>query len=162
MNEYPLPVVVMSVEVAPLPDGRVGPAAREVGLGLALHGEVVRRQLAPLRHVAHDVEQPVAHATREVRHLVLAALRHLATSAVVLDLNVVVLRAAAQLGAVEAEAALLVHFAVGGPGLVVVGAHLAARVGLVGTLLDAVADGVAVLVDLAHATSAAVHLQAWI
>lgn len=63
----------MRVEVAPLPDGGVGPAAREVGLGLALHAEVVRRELAALRHVAHDVEQPVAHAPREVQHLVLVA-----------------------------------------------------------------------------------------
>lgn len=39
-------------------------------------------------------------------------------------------------------------------------AYLAAGVGLVGALLDAVADGVAVLVDLAHAPRAAVHLQA--
>jgi hypothetical protein len=38
--------------------------------------------------------------------------------------------------------------------------YLAAGVGLVGALLDAVADGVAVLVDLAHAPSAAVHLDA--
>lgn len=66
----------MGVEVAPLPDGGVGPAAREVGLGLALHAQVVRRELAALRHVAHDVEQPVAHAPREVQHLALAARLH--------------------------------------------------------------------------------------
>jgi hypothetical protein len=73
-GEGEAPVVVVRVEVAPLPDGGVGPAAREVGLGLALHAQVVRRQLAPLRHVAHDVEQPVAHAPREVCHLALRAL----------------------------------------------------------------------------------------
>lgn len=39
-------------------------------------------------------------------------------------------------------------------------AHHAPGVGLVGALFDAVADGVAVLVDLAHAAGAAVHLQA--
>ena len=50
--------------------------------------------------------------------------RHLATRAVVLDLHVVVLRPAAQLRPVQAQAALLVHLAVRRPGLVVVGAHL--------------------------------------
>lgn len=67
-----VPVVVVRVEVAPLPDGGVGPAAREVGLGLALHLQVMRSQLASLRHIAHYVEQPVTHAPREVQHLVLA------------------------------------------------------------------------------------------
>lgn len=64
-------VIVVRVQVTPLPDGGVSPAARQVGLGLALHGQVVRRQLAALSHVAHYVEQPVAHAPREVGHLVL-------------------------------------------------------------------------------------------
>lgn len=118
------PVVVVRVQVAPLPDGCVGPAAREVGLGLALHLQVVRRELAPLGHVAHYVEQPVPHATREVQHLVFVTLGHLAAHAVVLDLHVVVLRPAAQLGPVQAQAALLVHLAIRRPRLVVVGAHL--------------------------------------
>lgn len=38
--------------------------------------------------------------------------------------------------------------------------YLPTGISLVGALLDAVADGVAVLVDLAHAPGAAVHLQA--
>lgn len=114
----------MRVEVAPLPDGGVGPAAREVGLGLALHLEVVVGQLAALGHVAHDVEQPIAHAPREVRHLALGAVGHLAAHAVVLDLHVVVLRAAADVAAVQAQAALPIHLAVRRPRLVVVRAHL--------------------------------------
>lgn len=114
----------MRVEVAPLPNGGVGPAAREVGLGLALHLEVVVGELAALGQVAHDVEEPVAHAPREVRHLALGALGHLPAHAVVLDLHVVVLRRAAQVAAVQAQAALPVHLAVRRPRLVVVGAHL--------------------------------------
>jgi hypothetical protein len=52
------------------------------------------------------------------------AYRHLAAGAVVLDLHVVVLGAAAQLRAVEAQAALSVHLAIRRPRLVVVRAHL--------------------------------------
>lgn len=49
---------------------------------------------------------------------------HLPADAVVLDLHVVVLRAAAQLRPVQAQAALPVHLAVRRPRLVVVRAHL--------------------------------------
>lgn len=60
----------MCVQIAPLPDGGVSPAARQVSLGLALHLLVVGGELAAFRHVTHNVEQPVAHAPREVQHLV--------------------------------------------------------------------------------------------
>lgn len=49
---------------------------------------------------------------------------HLAADAVVVDLHVVVLGPAAQLAAVQAQAALPVHLAVRRPRLVVARAHL--------------------------------------
>jgi hypothetical protein len=67
-------VVWVTVEVAPLPDGGVGPAAGHVALGLAFHLLVEGRQLVAVSHVAHDVEQPVAHTPGEVVHLLVQAL----------------------------------------------------------------------------------------
>lgn len=64
-------IVGMPVEIAPLPDGRVRPAQRVIRLGLALHLQIMRRQLLTVGQVAHDVEEPVAHSPREVGHVLL-------------------------------------------------------------------------------------------
>jgi len=102
----------MAVKVTPLPDGGVGPSARQIGLCFSLHVAVVRRELCALSHVAHHVEEPVAHSAREVAHLGLGALRHLAAFAEVLDVDVQVFLLAAACQVVFAAAPGLVHGAV--------------------------------------------------
>lgn len=172
-----VPVWRESVQIAELPDGRVGPAPRHVGLRLALHLQVVRGQLGPVCQVPHDVEEPVAHPSWEIRHFVFGAFLHkrqhlavllgvsgtytrLATLAVVLDVDVLVVLASALWVSSVAETALLVDGAVGSPGLVVVRADLPAGLRLDGTRGDAHALGLTFRVHFADSTSAAVDLNA--
>lgn len=63
----------MSVQIAPFPNGSVGPAQSEVGFSFFFEFEVVLGQLLAVGEVPHDVEEPVAHTSGEVGHLLLGA-----------------------------------------------------------------------------------------
>lgn len=146
----------VAIQVTPFPYSCVGPAARVVGLGLQLHLHVVFGQLVALGQIAHHVEQPVAHATREVFQILAVANARLVAGAIVVDVQMrIVWMTAARILDV-APATLLVDGAVRGPGLVLVGAHMTTHIRLLGALGNAHALWLA-LVQLANATGAAVH-----
>lgn len=66
-------VVRVAIQVTPFPNGRVRPAQRMIHLRLALHLQIMRRQLLTIRQVAHNVKQPVAHSSREISHVLFLA-----------------------------------------------------------------------------------------
>lgn len=63
----------MTIQIAPFPYGSIGPATCHIGFGFVLHVQVVFWQGVAFGQIAHHVEQPVAHATREVAHLIVGA-----------------------------------------------------------------------------------------
>lgn len=152
-------IVRMSVQVAPLPDGRIRPASRQIRFGLVSHFDVVRRQFPTVGQIFHDVEQPVAHATREIFLLLFGALIHLPALAVVVDVDVLDLFVRAGGVLFVAQATLAVHFAVRRPGLVEVGADTATGIVFKRTIGDADARGGGAF-GLADTTGAAVDLAA--
>lgn len=153
--------VRVPVQIAPFPDGGIGPATGHVGLRLQLHLHVVLGELVPLREVAHHIEEPVAHAPREVLHVLLQALALLVTLAVVVDVQVAVDGRQAPGGLRVAQAALLVDGAIRGPRLIRVGADASSQVRLLGALRDADAFGLHAL-QLADPAGSTMHLLAGI
>lgn len=117
----------LSIQVTPLPDSSIRPSLGHIGLGLSLQPTVICGQLVAVSKIAHYVEEPVAHATRKVGHLALAAFRHVTTLTVVFNVHMLVgLALAAQVAGV-APASMLVNCAVRGPGFIVIRAHFATR-----------------------------------
>lgn len=153
------PIVRLAIQIAPLPHGRIGPAARLVRLRLQLHRLVVIGQFVALRQVTHHRVQPFAHASRKVVHLLRCAVGLLAALAVVVDVHVLVFGSLAAGVVGVTQTALAVHLAVRVPGGVVVGADQPPRIVLLRALGHADARRL-VFVGLADATGAASDLGA--
>ena len=64
----------MTVEIAELPDGSVGPLAAQIFFGFTFHLKEMGAKVMAVGHITHNVEQPVSHASWEVGHFISGAL----------------------------------------------------------------------------------------
>lgn len=63
----------LTVQIAPFPYGSISPATCQISFSFELQFLITSWQFFALGQITHNVEQPIAHTSREVDHLFFGA-----------------------------------------------------------------------------------------